>query len=164
MLTQIVEDIEMNKYIRLSIASLAAGVLIAGFSGNAYSQAQQGRVEASIRLLYRQPDLVIDRGNYRQFEKSGLHLYPGQIVEIKIDHHLIYPQSGIHQSLDQISFDKRTIYRARQSGTTGLVKIEAGPVIPFYGLWALSALAREHTFSAVVDQESPPVLGQLSQH
>ena len=153
----------MNKQIRFSMASLAAVTLIAGFGGNAYSRAQQGLVEVSNQVVYPQPDLVIDGGNYRQFEKSGLHLFPGQIVEIKVDHHLIYPQSGIHQSLDQIAFDRRSLYRARQSGTTGLVKIEAGPVIPFYGLWALSALGREHTFSAIVDQKSPPDNGQVSQ-
>jgi len=153
----------MNKQLRFSTASIAALVLITGFGSSAYPQSHQGRVEVSSHVVYPQADLVIDRGNYRQFEKSGLHLFPGQIVEIKVDHHLIYPASGIHQSLDQISFDKRTFYRARQLGTTGLVKIEAGPVIPFYGLWALSALGREQTFSAVVDQQSPPEAGELSQ-
>ncbi len=155
----------MNKKIKISLASLAAITLTAGFGGSAYSQVQQGRIEASNQVVYPQPDLVIDKGNCRQFEKDGLHLFPGQVVEIKVDHHLIYPQTagGVHQSLDQITIDKRSLYRARQFGTTGLVKIESGPVIPFYGLWALSALSREHTFTAVVDQKAPPENGQLSQ-
>jgi hypothetical protein len=153
----------MKTFTNISLTALATMTLLTSAVGIASANEDKSHVIPSNQYVYPQPDLVIDKSNLKAFETEGLHLYPGQIIEIKIDHHLIYPASGIHKSLDQITFGKRTMYRARENGSSGKLSIESGVVIPFYGLWALSAMGREHVLDAVVDQSAPDDNQKLSQ-
>ncbi|MBU6451792.1 MAG: hypothetical protein KGS72_08450 [Cyanobacteria bacterium REEB67] len=99
-------------------------------------------------------DLTVDANNYKEIAKNGLHLFPGEIVEFKVDAHLNYQGATVHPALEEMSIGKRTLYRARTNGQAGTIIVERGMVIPFYGLWAISAAGRDHALDVKVDSKN----------
>ena len=142
----------MKSLTKLLLGLLIATMVPATLTVHAKSKGRAHAVIANEQQGPPEADLVIDRGNYRRFEKSGLHLFPDEVVEFKIDHS---PPSGPYKALSPICYEGRKLYRARELGAAGTVTVEAGPVIPFYLLWVFSAMARDHTIAVIVDQAVP---------
>lgn len=128
---------------------------------------KQTNCEASVRSDLPRADLVICASNYSQFQSNGIHLYPGEIVEIQVEH-TVWEKDAAHwqdQPLQRIAWSEGApnLYRAGHMGATGKVTIEHGMVIPFYVFWAFSAMSRDHDIDVMVDQQAPAATPKAAQ-
>jgi hypothetical protein len=102
------------------------------------------------------PDLIITSKTYRQYARTGIHLYPGEIIQFRKLNAIAWltNKSWDDQALQAIDYDLG-LFRAGPMGATGRVVIESGPILPFYLLWSLSELARMHDLDVTIDQPPP---------